>query len=39
VPDEVGIHLADERFVLGEYVSIREAGKTHTYRVVAVSHL
>jgi len=39
VPDEVGVHLADERFVTGEYVAIREAGKTHTYRVVAVSHL
>jgi len=39
VPDEVGIHLADERFVLGEYVSIKEGGKTHTYRVVLVSHL
>ncbi len=39
VPDEVGVHLADERFVLGEYVSIKEAGKTHTYRVVVVSHL
>jgi hypothetical protein len=39
VPDEVGLHLADERFVLGEYVSIREAGKTHTYRVMVVSHL
>jgi hypothetical protein len=39
VPDEIGVHLADERFVLGEYVSIKEAGKTHTYRVVVVSHL
>jgi hypothetical protein len=39
VPDEVGVHLADERFVLGEYVAIREAGKTHTYRVVVVSYL
>ena len=33
VPDEVGVHLADERFVLGEYVAIKEAGKTRTYRV------
>jgi hypothetical protein len=24
---------------LGEYVSIKEADKTHTYRVVVVSHL
>ncbi len=39
VPDEVGVHLADERFVPGEYVSIKEAGKTHTYRVMMVSHL
>ena len=39
VPDEVGVHFADERFVLGEYVSVNEAGKTHTYRVVVVSHL
>ncbi len=39
VPDEVGVHLADERFVPGEYVSIKEARKTHTYRVVVVSHL
>ncbi|MGB9117030.1 hypothetical protein [Bradyrhizobium sp.] len=39
VPDEVGVHLADERFVLGEYVTIKEASKTHTYRVVVVSHL
>jgi hypothetical protein len=39
MPDEFGVHFADERFVLGEYVSIKEAGKTHTYRVVVVSHL
>jgi hypothetical protein len=39
VPDEVGVHLADERFVLGEYVSVKETGKTHTYRVVVVLHL
>ncbi len=39
VPDEVGVHLADERLVLGEYVSIKEGGKTHTYRVVVVSRL
>jgi hypothetical protein len=39
VPDEVGVHLADERFVPSEYVSIKEAGKTHTYCVMAVSHL
>lgn len=38
-PDEVGYHFADERFVSGEYVSINESGKMHTYRVVSVSHL
>jgi hypothetical protein len=39
VPDEVGFHFADERFVSGEYVSINEAGKMHTYRVTSISHL
>jgi hypothetical protein len=39
VPDEVGFHFADERFVPDEYVSINEVGKMHTYRVVSVSHL
>jgi hypothetical protein len=39
VPDEAGYHLADERFVVGEYVSIDERGKMHTYRVTTVSHL
>ena len=38
-PDEAGYHFADERFVTGEYVSINEHGKMHTYRVVSVSHL
>jgi len=38
-PDEVGFHFADERFVFGEYVSINEGDKMHTYRVVSVSHL
>jgi hypothetical protein len=39
LPDEVGFHFADERFVVGEYVSIAERGKMHTYRVTTVSHL
>lgn len=39
VPDAVGYHFADERFVFGEYVSINEDGKMHTYRVVSVTHL
>ncbi len=38
-PDEIGFHFADERFVLGEYVSINEAGKMHTYRVASITHL
>jgi hypothetical protein len=38
-PDDVGFHFADERFVAGEYVSINESGKMHTYRVASVSHL
>ena len=37
--DEVGFHFADECFVSGEYVSIKEAGKMHTYRVASVSRL
>ena len=34
--DETGYHFADEKFVLGEYVSITDEGRTHTYRVVSV---
>jgi hypothetical protein len=39
LPDDVGFHFADERFVVGEYVSISERGTMHTYRVTTVSHL
>jgi len=39
VPDEVGFHFAEECFVAGEYVSINEGKKMHTYRVTSVSHL
>jgi hypothetical protein len=39
LPDEAGYHFADERFLVGEYVSINERGKMHTYRVTTVSHL
>ena len=39
MPDDVGFHFADERFVSCEYVSINEGGKMHTYRVASVSHL
>jgi len=38
-PDDVGFHFADERFVPGEYVSINEGGKIHTYRVTSVGRL
>ena len=37
--DDVGYHFADERFVVGEYVSINEHGKMHTYRVTTVSYI
>ena len=36
---EVGFHFAHERFVAGEYVSITEGKKLHTYRVTSVAHL
>jgi hypothetical protein len=39
LPDEAGYHFSDERFVVGEYISINERGHMHTYRVTAVSHL
>jgi hypothetical protein len=39
LPDDVGFHFADERFVVGEYVSINERGKMHTYRVTTETHL
>lgn len=39
LPDEAGYHFGDERFVQGEYVSIREDGGMHTFRVVSVSRL
>jgi hypothetical protein len=38
--DENAYHLGDERFVIGEYVSIRdEHGHMHTYRVMSVRSL
>ncbi|MFB9261594.1 hypothetical protein ACFFWD_00065 [Bradyrhizobium erythrophlei] len=37
--DEAGYHFGDERFRLGEYVSVREADGMHPYRVVAVTPL
>jgi hypothetical protein len=39
LPDEAGYHFAGEHFVAGEYVSINERGKMHTYRVTSVAHL
>ena len=38
-PDEAGYHFEDERFVEGEYVSIREEGETHPFRVMRVERL
>lgn len=37
--DEAGYHFQDERFVLGEYVSVQAEGRQHAYRVVSVEHL
>lgn len=37
--DETGYRFEDERFLVGEYVSIREGGKMHTYRVVSVEEV
>ncbi|WP_338692171.1 MULTISPECIES: hypothetical protein [Bradyrhizobium] len=37
--DEAGHHFGNERFRLGEYVSVREADGMHPYRVVAVTPL
>jgi hypothetical protein len=39
MPDEIGFHFAYERFISGEYVSINEGGKLHTYRVASVHRL
>lgn len=38
--DEAGYRFGDERFEVGEYVSIRDDdGVMHTYRVVSVEHV
>ena len=39
LPHESGYNFSVERFVVGEYVSVNERGKMHTYRVTTVSHL
>lgn len=37
--DESGYRFADERFTVGEYVSIHEANGMHTFRVTSVEHV
>lgn len=37
--DADGYHFADERFVVGEYISIIEDNRPHTYRVMTVERL
>jgi hypothetical protein len=38
-PEEVGHHFENQKFVTGEYVSINEEGRVHTFRVASVRHL
>lgn len=37
--DETGYRFQNERFEVGEYVSIVEDDKQHTFRVVSVEHI
>ena len=37
--DVTGYHFADERFVVGEYISVIEHNRPHTYRVITVERL
>jgi hypothetical protein len=37
--DETGFRFGDERFVIGEYVSLREDEGLHTFKVTSVEHL
>jgi hypothetical protein len=37
--DEAGFRFANERFVVGEYVSIKEADAMRTFRVLSVEHI
>jgi hypothetical protein len=37
--DETGYRFADERFTLGEYVSVVENGTPHAFKVVSVERL
>lgn len=38
-PDETGYRFADEKFAIGEYVSVVEGGKPHVYKVTSVEKL
>jgi hypothetical protein len=37
--DEAGYHFQDERFLVGEYVSVREGDRQHSYKIISVEHL
>jgi len=37
--DETGYRFGDERFVVGEYLSVQEDDNQHTYRIVSVEHV
>lgn len=37
--DESGYRFGDEKFVMGEYVSIKEGQTTHTFKVSSVEHI
>lgn len=36
--DEPGFHFENERFLPGEYVSVREGNRMHVYKVCTVEH-
>ena len=38
-PDETGYRFADEKFAIGEYVSVVENEKPHVYKVISVGKL
>jgi hypothetical protein len=37
--DEAGYRFQNERFVIGEYLSVGQGDEQHTYRVVSVEHV
>jgi hypothetical protein len=39
VEDDAGYHFQDERFQIGEYVSVGDGRLQHAYRIVSVEHL